>query len=140
MGSLVRLPGWIVLSNVAWQSTLETRTKSLTSLRGCILLVRGCRMRDRWYILHGLLHNWMGCLLLRIGHWKTGTLHLKVGMLHQELGTLNLKLKTWVLHWCVTQKWGSNKLTRLRKAGPSVASGMLAQENHLALAILVPLF
>jgi hypothetical protein len=46
----------------------------------------------------------------------------------------------WDLHWCMTQKWGSDKLTRLQKVGPIVASIMLAQENHFALAILLHLF
>jgi hypothetical protein len=40
----------------------------------------------------------------------------------------------------LTQKWGSGKLTGLRKAGPSVASKILAQKNHLAFAILLHLF
>jgi hypothetical protein len=62
--SLVRLSGGTVLSHVTWKSTLETRTKSFTSLRGGILLVRGYRMRDRWNILPGLLHDRMGYLLL----------------------------------------------------------------------------
>jgi hypothetical protein len=57
IGSLVRLSSGTILSHVAWQSTLETCTKSLTSLRGCILLVRGYQMRDRRYILLRLLHN-----------------------------------------------------------------------------------
>jgi hypothetical protein len=41
IGSLVQLSGGIVLSHVAWQSTLETHTKSLASLWGGILLVWG---------------------------------------------------------------------------------------------------
>jgi uncharacterized membrane protein YGL010W len=40
----------------------------------------------------------------------------------------------------MTRKWGSDKLTRLQKAGPSVASGMLALTHHLELAILFHLF
>jgi hypothetical protein len=40
----------------------------------------------------------------------------------------------------MTQKWGSNKLTRLRKVEPSVASRIRDRENHLALAILLHLF
>jgi hypothetical protein len=39
--SLVRLPGGTILSHVAWQSTLDTSAKSLTSLRGSLLLVLG---------------------------------------------------------------------------------------------------
>jgi hypothetical protein len=46
IGSFVRLPGGKILSHVAWQSTLETHTKSLTSLRGGILLVLGSRTRN----------------------------------------------------------------------------------------------
>jgi hypothetical protein len=64
IGSLVRLPGGTILSHVAWQSTLETCTKSLTSLRGGILLVLGYRMRNMLYILPSLLHNWTSYLLL----------------------------------------------------------------------------
>jgi hypothetical protein len=56
-GSLVRLLGGTILSHVAWQFTLETCTKSLTSLRGGILLLWGSRMRIVLYILPGLLHN-----------------------------------------------------------------------------------
>jgi hypothetical protein len=41
-GFLVRLPGGTFLNHVAWHSTFETRIKSLTSLWGYILLVRGC--------------------------------------------------------------------------------------------------
>jgi hypothetical protein len=63
-------------------------------------------------------------------------LHLKFGTLHQELEMLVLKLRTWTLHRCTTQKLGSDKLTGLWKAGPSIASGMLARKNHLAFAIL----
>jgi hypothetical protein len=91
-GSVVWLPGRIVPDHVAWKSTLETCTKSLTSLRGGILLVRGCQMRNLLSILPGLLHNGTSCLLLGMGHWESGTLLLKVGALHQELGTLILKL------------------------------------------------
>jgi hypothetical protein len=82
----------------------------------------------------------MRYLLLGMGQWKTGTLHLKVGMLYRELGTLALKMRMMDLHWCTTQKWGSDKLTRIQKAGPSVASEMLAWENHLVLAILLHLY
>jgi hypothetical protein len=57
IGSLIQLPGEIILSHVAWQSTLETRTKSMTSLRGGILLVQDCRSRNLLYTLPGLLHN-----------------------------------------------------------------------------------
>jgi hypothetical protein len=56
-GSLVQLPSETILSHVAWQSTLETHTKSLTALRGGILLVLGHRMRNLLYILPRLLHN-----------------------------------------------------------------------------------
>jgi hypothetical protein len=67
-------------------------------------------------------------------------LRLKVGMLHQELGMLVLKLRTWDLYQCKTWEWGSDKLIGMWKAGPSVASGMLAQKHHLAFAILLHLF
>jgi hypothetical protein len=40
----------------------------------------------------------------------------------------------------MTQKWGSDKLTGLRKAGSSVAFEMLAQKHHLAFAIFLHLF
>jgi hypothetical protein len=83
IGSLVQLPGGRILSHVAWQSTLETCTKSMTFLRGGILLVLGYRMRNLIYILPRLLHNWMSCLLLGMEHWISGMLHLKIGMLHQ---------------------------------------------------------
>jgi hypothetical protein len=73
-------------------------------------------------------------------HLILGALHLIVGMLHQELGTLVLELRTRNLHQCTAQKWGSDKLTRLQKGGPSVSSGMLAQKNHLSFAILFHLF
>jgi hypothetical protein len=82
----------------------------------------------------------MSCLLLRMGHSKTGTLRLRVGTLHWELETLILKLWMMDLHRYTTRKWGSNKLTRLRKVWPNVAFGMLAWENHLALAVLFHLF
>jgi hypothetical protein len=126
IGSLVQLLGGTVLSHVVYQSTLETCTKSLTSLRGGILLLRGCRMRNMLYILPGLLHDWADCLLLGMGQWKSRRMRLKVGTLHQELGTLILKLQTWNLHRQVAQKWGPDKLTRLQKAVPSVASRMPA--------------
>jgi hypothetical protein len=63
-GSLIRLPDGTILSHVVWQSTLETHTKSLTSMRGGILLVwgGGGRMRNLLYTLLGLLHNWSSCL------------------------------------------------------------------------------
>jgi hypothetical protein len=67
-------------------------------------------------------------------------LHLKVGTLQRELGMLVLELWTWNLHRCTTQKWGSDKLTRLQKVGPSVASVTLAQEQHLVFAIFLHLF
>jgi hypothetical protein len=67
-GSLVRSPGRIVPGHVAWQSTLETCAKSLTSLRGGILLVQSCQKRNLLHILPRLLHNWMSCLLLGMGH------------------------------------------------------------------------
>jgi hypothetical protein len=47
--SLIRLPGGTILIHMAWQSTLEARTKSLTSLRGGILLGLGCWMRNLLY-------------------------------------------------------------------------------------------
>jgi hypothetical protein len=40
----------------------------------------------------------------------------------------------------MTREWGSDKLTGLQKAGPRVASGMLAQKGHLAFAILFHFF
>jgi hypothetical protein len=73
-------------------------------------------------------------------HWISGTLCLKVGTLHWKLGTLVLELRTWDLHQCMTQKLGFDKLTRLREAVPSVVFGMLAQKNHLTLAIFLHLF
>jgi hypothetical protein len=97
-------------------------------------------MRNLLYILPRLLHNWMSYLLLRMEHWISRMLHLKVGMLHQKLRTLVLKLQTWDLHRCMTREWGSDKLTGLQKAGPRVASGMLAQKGHLAFAILFHFF
>jgi hypothetical protein len=60
-------------------------------------------------------------------------------MLHQELGMRVLELWTWNLHQCMTQKRGFDKLSGLRKEGPSVASGMLAQKNHLVFSILLHL-
>jgi hypothetical protein len=57
IGSLVHLSSGTILSHVAWQSTLETHTESLTSLRGGNLLVLGCRMRNLLYILPRLLHD-----------------------------------------------------------------------------------
>jgi hypothetical protein len=107
------LPGGTILSPVAWQSTLETCNKSLTSLRGGILLVQGCRTRYLLYIMPWLLHNSTNSLLLGMEHWISRTLHLKVGMLHQKPETLVLKLRTWDLYRCMTQKWGSDKLTGL---------------------------
>jgi hypothetical protein len=90
--------------------------------------------------MYVLLQDWMSCLLLGTGHRKIRTLCFKVGMLHWELGIMALKLRTMDLHWCTTRKWGSSKLARLQKAGHSVASGMLAQKNHLVFAILLHLF
>jgi hypothetical protein len=120
-GSLSQLSGGTILSHVTWQSTLKTCAKSLTSLRGGILLELSCRMRNLLHILPRLLHNWVNYLLLGTEHGISGMLHLKVG----KLGTLVLELRTWDLHRCMTQKLGSNKLTGLRKAGPSVASRIL---------------
>jgi hypothetical protein len=140
IGSLIHLPGGTILSHVAWQSTLETCAKSLASLRGGILLVLGCQMRNLLYILFRLLHNWMSCLLLGTKHWISGTLRLKGGTLYQELGTLVLKLRMQHLYQCTTREWGSNKLIGLRKAGPSVASRMLAWKHHLSFAILFYFF
>jgi hypothetical protein len=73
-------------------------------------------------------------------HRISRTLRLKVGMLHQELRTLVLELRTRNLHWCTTQEWGFDELTRLREAGFSVASRMLTRETHLVLAILLHFF
>jgi hypothetical protein len=120
--SLIQLSAGTVLRHVAWQSTLETRTKSLTSLRGSILLVQGYRTRGLQNILHGLLHDWMDCFLLRAEHWKTETLCLKVGMLHRELRTLILELQMRAVHQWVTHERGSEELTRLRNVMSSVAS------------------
>jgi hypothetical protein len=113
IGSLIQLPGETILSHVVWQSTLETYTKSLTSLRGGILLMLGCRMRYLLYILPRLLHNWTNCLVLGMEHWIFRMLHLKVGTLHQKLETLVLKLCTRDLYRCTAQKRGSDKLTEL---------------------------
>jgi hypothetical protein len=113
IGSLVWLPGGTILSHVALQSTLETGTKSLTSLRGDILLVLGYGRSDQPYILPRLLHNWTSYLLLGMEHWIFRTLRLIVGMLHWELGMLVLKLWVWDLHRCMTWELGSDKLTRL---------------------------
>jgi hypothetical protein len=57
-----------------------------------------------------------------------------------ELGTLVLKLRTRDLYRCMTQELGFDKLTGLRKVGPSVASRMLAQKHHLAFSILFHFF
>jgi hypothetical protein len=100
-GSLIRLPGGTILSHMAWQSTLEISATRLTSLRGDILLVWGCRTRNLLYTLPGLLHNWLRYLLLGMEHWIPGTLHLKVGTLHWELGMLVLELRTQNLHRCM---------------------------------------
>jgi hypothetical protein len=43
------------------------------------------------------------------------------------------------LHKCTTKEKGSHKLTRLRKAGLSVASGMLTWKTCIALAIFLHL-
>jgi hypothetical protein len=52
-----------------------------------------------------------------------------------------LVLELWMrnLHQCMAWKRGSNKQTGLQKVGPSVASGMLTQKNHLVFAILLHL-
>jgi hypothetical protein len=113
IGSLIWLPGGTFPSRVAWQSTLETSTKSLTSLSGGILSVQGCLMRNLLYTLPRLLHNWSSCLLLRTEHLIPEMLHLKVGMLHQELGMLVLELWMQNLHRCTTHKQGFDKPTRL---------------------------
>jgi hypothetical protein len=58
---LISSLGWLlvgaILSHVTWQSTLETGTKSLTSLRGGIVLGFSCQTRNVLYILPRLLHN-----------------------------------------------------------------------------------
>jgi hypothetical protein len=64
-------------------------------------------------------------------------LHLKVGMPYWELRTLVLELRTWHLCRCTIRERGSGKLTGLREAGLGVASEMLSQKTHLALAILL---
>jgi hypothetical protein len=46
ISSLIWLPVRTVLSHMAWQSTLETSTKSMASLRGSIVLGFGCRRRN----------------------------------------------------------------------------------------------
>jgi hypothetical protein len=138
--SLNWLLGGTILSHVAWQSTLETCAKSLSSLRGGILLGLSCQKRNLWNILPRLLHNWMNYSLLGAEHEIFRTLHLKVGTLHRELRTLVLELRMQNLHWCMTREWGSDELTRLREAGLSVASRILAQKTHLALAIFLHLF
>jgi hypothetical protein len=137
IGSFIQLPGGKILSYVAWQSTLETQTKSLTSLGGGILLVLDYQMRNLLYILPRLLHNWISCLLLGMEHWIFKTLCQKVGTLHRELEMLVLKLWMQNLHQCTTKEWGSD---RLQKTGPSVASRMLAWKHHLAFAILFHFF
>jgi hypothetical protein len=53
IGSLIWLPGGTIISHLAWKSTLETHAKSLTSLRGGILLVLGYQMRNLLYIPPG---------------------------------------------------------------------------------------
>jgi hypothetical protein len=68
IGSFVWLLGGRILSHVAWQSTLKTCTKNLTSLRDNILVVQDCQTRNLLYTLPGLLHNWMSCLLLEMEH------------------------------------------------------------------------
>jgi hypothetical protein len=50
---------------------------------------------------------------------------------------LVLELRAWNLYRGTVQEWGSDKLTRLREAGLGVASRVLAQKTHLALAILL---
>jgi hypothetical protein len=139
-GSSVWLPSGTVLRHVALQSTRETCTTSLTSLRNGILLGLGYRMRNLLHILPRLLHNWTSCLLLGMDHRISKMIYLKVGMLHRELGILVLKLWAQDLHRCMTQEWGSDKLTRMQKVGPSVASRMLAQKHHLTFSILLHLF
>jgi hypothetical protein len=91
-GSLIRLPDETILSHVAWQSTLETHTKSLTSLKGGILLVWG--RPDEKPVVHSA---WAAAQLVELPvlgmkHLIPWTLHLKVGTLHRELGTLVLEL------------------------------------------------
>jgi hypothetical protein len=122
---------------MAEQSALEACAKSLTSLRGGILLGLGCRPRNLWHILPWLLHRGMNCLLLWVKHGVSGSLCLKVGTLHQELRTLVLELQTWNLHRGTIQEWGPNKLTGLREAELCVASEMLTWKPHLVLAILL---
>jgi hypothetical protein len=95
------------------------------------------QMRNLLHILPRLLHNWMNYFLLGLEHRISGMLHQKVGTLHRKLGMLVLELQTQDLHRCRTRERGSNKLTTLRKAGPSVPSGMLAREHHLAFVILL---
>jgi hypothetical protein len=137
VSSLGQLPVGAILSHVAWQSTLETGAKRLTSLRGGILLGLSYRMRNLLYILPRLLHNWMNCMLLQAKHGIPKMLHLKVGTLHQELRTLVLELRMWNLHRCTMWERGSEKLIGLWEAGLSVASGMLAWKTHLKSAILL---
>jgi hypothetical protein len=81
---LIRLSGRTILNHVAWQSTLETHTKSLTSLRGDILLVRGYLTRNLLYTLPGLLHNWLSCMLLGMEHLIPRMMCLIVWTLHRN--------------------------------------------------------
>jgi hypothetical protein len=53
---------------------------------------------------------------------------------------LVLELRMQNLHRCTTQEWGSDELIGLREVGFSVASRMLTQKTHLALAIFLHLF
>jgi hypothetical protein len=72
--------------------------QKLDLLEGLHFVGAGCWMRNLLYILPGLLHNWMSCLLLGMEDWIFETLHLKVGMLHRELRMLVLELRAWNLH------------------------------------------
>jgi hypothetical protein len=79
----------------------------------------------------------MNCLMLWVKHGISRLLLLKAGTLHPELRTLVLEVRTHNLHRCMVQEWGSDKQTRLLEPGLGVASRMLAQKTHLALAILL---
>jgi hypothetical protein len=137
ISSLGLLPIGTILSHMVWQSTLEACTKSLTSLRGGILLGLGYQSRNLRHILPWLLHNRTKCLLLQAKHGVSRSLRLNVGTLDRELRTLALELWTRNLHRGTVREWGLDKLTGLQEAGLGVASRMFTQKTHLALVILL---
>jgi hypothetical protein len=100
---MIRLLGGTIHSKMAGQATLETRTKSLTSLSCGVLLLLSCGTGGLLKILLGLLlHVGRNRLLLRARSLETGALHLKVGMLHLKLRVLILELRTGDLRRRVT--------------------------------------